>query len=1557
MTMGKKPETIVASVVRTEKYSEEDNKIRKRPKMWSKMMKVTKMMTNVTIDKKYGRVYTRKEFEDGAGVLGTRVNIPPTFMSIGEEAFEECESITVIKISNSVKFIGRSAFRQCSGLIFITLPTSLTIIEGGAFGFCSSLRAINLPPSLTTIREMVFYKCSSLTVINLSRSLKSIEGGAFDGCTALTTIDLPLSLTTIEERAFGSCTSLTAIDLPPPLTTIEGWTFSGCGSLRAITLPPFLRTIGEGAFDGCSSLTAIDLPPSLTTIEGRAFYKCSSLTAVDVPPSLTTIRNNIFTGCSSLTTVNLPPSLTTIEEGAFDGCTALTTIHLPPSLTTIGERAFGDCSSLIMVDLPPSFMTIGEWTFSGCWSLIAINLPASLRTIEWGAFNGCRSLTTISLPPSLTTIGKKTFLGCSSLETINLPLSLTTIKGWAFSGCSSLKVIDFPPSLTTIEESAFDDCTSLTTVDLPPSFMTIKGGAFSRCSSLTVINLPPSVTTIEGEAFRSCTSLTTIALPPSLTAIREKTFYGCTFLTTIVFPQSLKTVGEKAFGKCKSLTTIQIKKNKFLFTIEKNAFLDCDQFGLDHEEQVHSLRSRFKDLPLHQICSQTDVTPEGIHNSIKKYPDSVKKADSLGCTALHLLVANQSVTLELYRMVVRAHPESLVCKTFSNMLPIHLACLNFKIPEDIIIKLATENLRSADEYLLSRDTLSRIPVTHAICSSLDYSVQKRLFAAEPIGTEYFTIKETEQRNKLQIIQKEYEDDLFEMLEKWDSYSKLSLIKKNGFVVYMKNIKGDSRDKWIKFLQSGEKCPQLAIEAIAKFKDNKGRLLQDVVEQDIKKIILKRTLFLGQFKIDDGPPLHKSATALILKAKDLETNQHYLDSFKEIAEGESFISKEQFETIARKISGTESKIQINEWFEKYDLSSDDEIDSKEFITFCREFIEGGREHRSVALKFMKNKTEFDTAKKFHKVQISSVLQVEKFYDADENSAFRNDLINWKKKIEMDSRIESFEYKYCIVMQCGDRNLDMIYRCEKPDVNKSIIYVKTIANALKGLQAKNLCHCDLKMANCVRFNKDLKIIDMDASSEVLPDNDEIKKREDRFYVGKKFSSGILPPEMIHCIDEFTDHGKEELAKFQEYFKELKITDKEKWKKIQPIRSSKGKGKIYVVKTFLSECDSNDTVKCIKGEQDDLPYSPVLASESIDLWSLGVLISTLLSGKSLFSTDVNDDLQSFEAFESLATWTDARKEDFIQNEKSISSTAAEDLLKKLLSKDPLSRGSIQSTLDHHFFKSEADFITFKEQLKEKENKHQKEVKILKVKLSEVSERDKKQQEEQAKEVKEKIDNPEARNGIVLSQQDMMVSLFNYLTSEGKYTYIEHIETKRKETQKIIKNEIHRISKLIESRTEYYMKLKVRWDYLKKIKIDNNATKPHVQPLRLGMIGLDDSHSHVPRKEKFDCVLVALNSSRVLLGYYKSSMELVVKKLNIASTIHDLHLPQSSIKDVLQFSSDSNSLVGGERVALTFGPIRKADRVGAKIKEYQQDIEKGDKPANIGDRTLRGIDYVLDW
>ena len=51
--------------------------------------------------------------------------------------------------------------------------------------------------------------------------------------------------------------------------------------------------------------------------------------------------------------------------------------------------------------------------------------------------------------------------------------------------------------------------------------------------------------------------------------------------------------------------------------------------------------------------------------------------------------------------------------------------------------------------------------------------------------------------------------------------------------------------------------------------------------------------------------------------------------------------------------------------------------------------------------------------------------------------------------------------------------------------------------------------------------------------VSEDSNFSERGDKFFVGKKFSSGILPPEMMHCIDEATKKGMKELEKFENYF----------------------------------------------------------------------------------------------------------------------------------------------------------------------------------------------------------------------------------------------------------------------------------------------------------------------------------------------------------------------------------------------------------------------------------------
>ena len=59
-----------------------------------------------------------------------------------------------------------------------------------------------------------------------------------------------------------------------------------------------------------------------------------------------------------------------------------------------------------------------------------------------------------------------------------------------------------------------------------------------------------------------------------------------------------------------------------------------------------------------------------------------------------------------------------------------------------------------------------------------------------------------------------------------------------------------------------------------------------------------------------------------------------------------------------------------------------------------------------------------------------------------------------------------------------------------------------------------------------------------------------------------------------------------------------------------------------------------------RDHLPFDPVPTTEAIDLWSFGVLIYTVLTGKALFEVNHVNDLANFRAFSDLAFWNDAKK-----------------------------------------------------------------------------------------------------------------------------------------------------------------------------------------------------------------------------------------------------------------------------------------------------------------------------
>ena len=161
-------------------------------------------------------------FWDCTSLTESDITYPESVISIGEGAFENCNSLLSYTIPNHVKSVGIYAFENCSRLASVVIKPSVTSIGNNAFGGCTSLTSVVIEES----EETLFLGHNSTKSLFCDCPLVSVFIGR------------PLDYYTNSNYGyspFANNTSLNKARLGKKVTSIPNYLFYGCVYLDEVT--------------------------------------------------------------------------------------------------------------------------------------------------------------------------------------------------------------------------------------------------------------------------------------------------------------------------------------------------------------------------------------------------------------------------------------------------------------------------------------------------------------------------------------------------------------------------------------------------------------------------------------------------------------------------------------------------------------------------------------------------------------------------------------------------------------------------------------------------------------------------------------------------------------------------------------------------------------------------------------------------------------------------------------------------------------------------------------------------------------------------------------------------------------------------------------------------------------------------------------------------------------------------------------------------------------------------------------------------------------------------
>lgn len=207
---------------------------------------------------------------------------------IGDFAFYGCQSLSSVRLVETLNYIGCYAFADCTNMKTAVIEDSGVDRLEGTFMGCTKLEKV----TIGTWKDFV----DADTNVRLQDIEDPTTGALLDG-------GYVSSIHEIGQNTFGNCIALTDVEYTSAISDIDcigNYAFDRCRKLSEISLPAYLDEIGNGAFASCDELKYIVIPNGTKKLGTTVFYDCKKLEHAYIPTSLETIGPSCFDALGSV---------------------------------------------------------------------------------------------------------------------------------------------------------------------------------------------------------------------------------------------------------------------------------------------------------------------------------------------------------------------------------------------------------------------------------------------------------------------------------------------------------------------------------------------------------------------------------------------------------------------------------------------------------------------------------------------------------------------------------------------------------------------------------------------------------------------------------------------------------------------------------------------------------------------------------------------------------------------------------------------------------------------------------------------------------------------------------------------------------------------------------------------------------------------------------------------------------------------------------------------------------------------------------------------------------